>query len=125
LVVLMDAYREDQVEGGETRVMLALHPRLAPIKAAIFPLVNKDGMPEIATRIHEDLRRAGLPSQYDDSGSIGKRYRRQDETGTPFCFTVDGQTSSDQTVTVRDRDTLQQQRIAVGSVVEYVKQRIL
>ncbi|HET9439708.1 MAG TPA: glycine--tRNA ligase [Longimicrobiales bacterium] len=124
LVVLMDAYREEIVEGGEQRVVLGLHPRLAPVKAAIFPLVNKDGMPELATRLHEGLRQAGIPSQYDDSGSIGKRYRRQDETGTPFCFTVDGQSSADQTVTVRDRDSLQQIRISVDKVTEYLQERI-
>jgi glycyl-tRNA synthetase len=124
LVVLMDAYREEEVEGGEKRVVLGFHPRLAPIKAAIFPLVNKDGMPELATRIHEALRKAGIPSQYDDSGSIGKRYRRQDETGTPFCLTVDGQSTTDQTVTVRDRDTLQQVRISVDSIEGYLRERL-
>jgi len=123
LVVLMDAYREEAVE-GEKRIVLALHPKIAPIKAAIFPLVNKDGMPEFATRIHDELKRAGIPSSYDDSGSIGKRYRRQDETGTPFCITVDGVSAQDQTVTVRDRDTLQQERIAAASVLEYVRERI-
>jgi glycyl-tRNA synthetase len=124
LVVLMDAYREEDLEGGEKRIVLALQPRLAPIKAAIFPLVNKDGMPELATRIHEGLRRVGIPTQYDDSGSIGKRYRRQDETGTPFCITVDGQTGGDQTVTVRDRDSLQQIRISIGSIADYLKERV-
>jgi glycyl-tRNA synthetase len=118
LVVLMDAYREDDLEGGEKRIVLA------PIKAAIFPLVNKDGMPETATRIHEGLRRAGIKTQYDDSGSIGKRYRRQDETGTPFCITVDGQSSEDQSVTIRDRDSLQQIRISVGSIESYLLERI-
>jgi glycyl-tRNA synthetase len=120
----MDAYREEEVDGGEKRVVLALHPKLAPIKAAIFPLVNKDGMPELATRIHEGLRRAGLPTQYDDSGSIGKRYRRQDETGTPFCITVDGQSGEDQSVTVRDRDSLQQVRISVDAIPAYLQERI-
>jgi glycyl-tRNA synthetase len=124
LVVLMDAYREEEVEGGEKRVVLGFHPKVAPIKAAIFPLVNKDGMPELAGRIHEGLRRIGIPSQYDDSGSIGKRYRRQDETGTPFCITVDGQSGEDQTVTVRDRDTLQQVRISVGSIDAYLLDRL-
>jgi glycyl-tRNA synthetase len=123
LVVLMDAYREEEVE-GEKRVVLAFKPGLAPIKAAIFPLVNKEGMPETATRIHADLRQAGINSFYDDSGSIGKRYRRQDETGTPFCITVDGQTSQDQTVTVRDRDSLRQERIATTQIVDYVAKRI-
>jgi len=123
LVVLMDAYREEEVE-GEKRVVLAFAPRLAPIKAAVFPLVNKEGMPEVATSLHEDLRRAGIPSFYDDSGSIGKRYRRQDETGTPFCITVDGQTAQDQTVTVRHRDSLQQERVAASQIVAYVRERI-
>jgi glycyl-tRNA synthetase len=123
LVVMMDAYREEQME-NETRVVMGFHPRIAPIKAAIFPLVNKEGMPEFATRLHEDLKRASIPSQYDDSGSIGKRYRRQDETGTPFCFTVDGQSAGDQTVTVRDRDTLQQERIDASQVVNYLRERI-
>lgn len=123
LVVMADAYREEEVE-GERRVVLALHPRLAPIKAAVFPLVKKDGMPERAARIHEALRQQGIPSFFDDGGSIGRRYRRQDEAGTPFGITVDGQTAEDQTVTVRDRDTLQQERIAVDRVVEYVTKAV-
>ena len=123
LVVMMDAYREEQIE-NETRVVMAFHPRIAPLKVAIFPLVNKEGMPEKATRIHEDFKRAAINSFYDDSGSIGKRYRRQDETGTPFCITVDGQTTSDDTVTIRHRDTLQQERVAATQVVAYVRERI-
>jgi len=123
LVVLMDAYREEEVE-GETRVVLQLHPALTPIKAAVFPLVKKDGLPEVATRIHEALRARGVPSFYDDSGSIGRRYRRQDEAGTPFGITVDGQTLEDDTVTVRDRDTLAQVRVGTDRVVDYVMDRI-
>ena len=123
LVVLMDAYREEEVE-GEKRVVLAFHPRVAPIKAAIFPLVNKEGMPEMATAIHEDLKRAAIPSFYDDSGSIGKRYRRQDETGTPFCIPVDGQSTQDQSVTIRHRDTLVQDRVAAAQIVEFIRERI-
>ncbi|HEY8483443.1 MAG TPA: glycine--tRNA ligase [Longimicrobiales bacterium] len=123
LVVLADAYREEEVE-GETRVVLALHPKLAPIKVAVFPLVNKDGMPELAAQIHRAFRAAGIPSFYDDSGSIGRRYRRQDEAGTPFAITVDGQSVTDQTVTVRDRDTLRQERVSVDRVVEYIRERI-
>ncbi|MEJ2678653.1 MAG: glycine--tRNA ligase [Gemmatimonadota bacterium] len=123
LVVLADAYREEQVE-GEQRVVLGLHPALAPIKVAIFPLVKKDGLPEIATKIHDAFRAAGVPSFYDDSGSIGKRYRRQDEAGTPFCVTVDGQTSEDGTVTVRDRDTLAQERVSTDQLTEYVRERV-
>jgi glycyl-tRNA synthetase len=123
LVVLVDAYHEEQIE-GETRVVLRLQPRLAPLKATVLPLVKKDGMPELADRIHEALRGDGVPSFYDDSGSIGRRYRRQDEAGTPFCVTVDGQSLTDQTVTVRHRDTLEQQRIDAGHVVEYVRERV-
>ena len=106
-------------------MVLRLHPRLAPIKAAVLPLVKKDGLPEVAERIHRAFRKAGIPTQYDDSGSIGKRYRRQDEAGTPFAITVDGQTLEDDTVTVRDRDTLRQQRVAVDRVLDYVRERIL
>ena len=123
LVVLADAYREEEVE-GETRVVLSLSPRLAPIKAAVFPLVKKDGMPEMAEKIHKAFRAAGIPSFYDDSGSIGRRYRRQDEAGTPFGITVDGQSLEDGSVTVRDRDTLVQERVDAGRVVEYVRERI-
>ncbi len=123
LVVLADAYREEQVE-GEERVVLSLHPRLAPLKAAVFPLVKKDGLPEIARRLHEGLRRAALPSFYDEAGSIGRRYRRQDEAGTPWCLTVDGQTNEDGTVTIRDRDTLEQIRVSADKVVAWVREKL-
>jgi glycyl-tRNA synthetase len=118
LVILADAYREEEVE-GETRVVLGLQPELSPIKVAVFPLVKKDGMPEYAVRIADDLR-AHYPLFYDDSGSIGRRYRRQDETGTPFCITVDGQTLEDGTVTVRDRDTLKQERVASDQLSDHL-----
>ncbi len=123
LVVLADAYREEEVE-GEERVVLGLHPRLAPIKAAIFPLVKKDGLPEIAMKIHDDFRAAGINSFYDESGSIGKRYRRQDEAGTPYGITVDGQTTEDQTVTVRDRDSMEQTRVSTDKLVAWVRERL-
>src|SRR5262249_17768318 len=122
LVVLVDAYQEDQVE-GETRVVLRLNPSIAPIKAGVFPLVNKDGMPEFATKVHDELRRR-FPVFYDDKGAIGRRYRRQDEAGTPFGITVDGQTLQDETVTVRDRDTLKQERVGVAQLAEYLSQRL-
>ena len=122
LVTLVDAYHEEDVE-GEKRVVLRFHPSLAPLKAAVFPLVNKDGMPETAHRIHDDLR-GRFTVFYDDGGSIGRRYRRQDEAGTPFGITIDGQTAEDQTVTVRDRDTLQQERVAAGQLAEYLTRRI-
>jgi len=122
LVVLVDAYREEEIE-GEQRVVLGLAPALAPIKAGIYPLVKKDGMPEVAHRINDDLRRR-FPVFYDDGGSIGRRYRRQDEAGTPFGVTVDGQTLEDQTVTVRDRDTLVQDRVNVDRLVAYLEERL-
>jgi glycyl-tRNA synthetase len=123
LVALADAYREEEVE-GEERVVLSLDPSLAPLKAAVFPLVKKDGMPEIAERIHGELRRAALPSFYDASGSIGRRYRRQDEAGTPWCITVDGQSTEDGTVTVRDRDSLEQVRVSTDKLVGWIRERL-
>jgi len=122
LAVLCDAYHEEQVE-GETRVVLRLSPSLAPIKAAVLPLVKKDGLPEIADRIYHDLK-ARFPVFFDDGGSIGRRYRRQDEAGTPFCLTVDGQTKQDQTLTVRDRDTLVQDRVAADRLAAYLSERL-
>jgi glycyl-tRNA synthetase len=123
LAVLANGYREEEVE-GEQRVVLGLKPALAPLKAGIFPLVKRDGMPERATAIHEDLRRRGIPNLYDDAGSIGKRYRRQDEAGTPFCITVDGDTVQSGTVTVRDRDTMAQTRIAEDHIPGFLRERI-
>ncbi|MEZ4422770.1 MAG: glycine--tRNA ligase [Gemmatimonadota bacterium] len=123
LVVLADAYREETVE-GEERVVLALHPRLAPLKAAVLPLVKKDGLPEIADALHRELRAASLPSFFDAAGSIGRRYRRQDEAGTPWCITVDGQTAEDDTVTVRDRDSLEQVRIPLRGVLPWMQERL-
>jgi glycyl-tRNA synthetase len=128
LAFLCEAYCEDTApdENGkpQARTVMKFHPRLAPVKLAVFPLVKKDGMPEIAQRIHAECKKAGLASFYDEKGAVGRRYRRQDEAGTPFCVTVDGQTLQDQTVTIRDRDSLKQERIAAESVVEYVRQRI-
>jgi glycyl-tRNA synthetase len=123
LMLLSDAYREEEVE-GETRVVLGLHPRMAPVKAAVFPLVKKDGLPEIAVRIQQELRKAAIPAFYDEAGSIGRRYRRQDEAGTPWCITVDGQTSEDGTVTIRDRDTLEQTRLDGSRVLDWVEEAL-
>ncbi|HEY7329422.1 MAG TPA: glycine--tRNA ligase [Gemmataceae bacterium] len=121
LAFLCEAYSEDKVpdENGKLteRVVLKLHPRLAPFKAAIFPLVNKDGMPEIAQKLYRDLKRE-FNVFYDDKGAVGRRYRRQDEAGTPYCFTIDGQTLQDQTVTIRDRDTLKQERLSLEKVAD-------
>jgi len=128
LAFLCEAYCEDTApdENGapQARTVMKFHPRLAPVKVAVFPLVKKEGMPEIAQKIHQDCKKAGLPSFYDEKGAVGRRYRRQDEAGTPFCITVDGQTLQDQTVTVRDRDSLRQERIAADKVVPYVKERV-
>jgi glycyl-tRNA synthetase len=124
LAVLVNSYREETVEGeAEGRTVLGLHPALAPTKAGVFPLVKKDGMPEFATALAADLR-ARFTVFYDESGSIGRRYRRQDEVGTPFCITVDGQSAADQTVTIRERDSLRQERVSATAVGEYVLARV-
>ena len=124
LALLVNAYREEEVPGeSEGRTVLGLAPAVAPIKAGVFPLVKKDGMPEMATKLADELRRA-FPVFYDDGGAIGRRYRRQDEVGTPFGITIDGQSTQDGTVTVRDRDTLQQVRVAADQVRGYVTERI-
>jgi len=124
LALLVNGYREEKVEGeDEGRTVIGLQPALAPIKAGVFPLVKKDGMPEFATRLAEELRRR-FPVFYDESGAIGRRYRRQDEVGTPFCVTIDGQTLQDSTVTIRDRDTLKQDRVAADQVADWISQRI-
>jgi glycyl-tRNA synthetase len=111
LAFLVDAYDEEEVEGRK-RTVLRLHPRMAPVKVAVMPLVSKEGMAERAREIYEQLRQR-LPAEFDEGGSIGKRYRRQDEIGTPWGITVDGQTMEDGTVTLRDRDTLEQTRVPV------------
>ena len=122
LVVMADAYREEEVE-GTTRVVLGLHPSIAPVKVGIFPLVKKDGMPELARNIYRELQKL-FAVFYDDGGSIGRRYRRQDEAGTPFGVTVDGQSMTDNTVTVRDRDTLKQERVSVDQLATYLTERL-
>ena len=122
LTVLVDAYREEEVE-GETRTVLGLNPAIAPIKAAVLPLVNKDAMPEMATALFNDLR-TRFACFYDDGGAIGRRYRRMDEVGTPFCLTVDGQSAEDQKVTVRHRDTMGQERVGIEHVAAYLRDRL-
>jgi glycyl-tRNA synthetase len=114
LAFLVDAYDEEEVAGRQ-RVVLRLHPRIAPVKAAVLPLIAKDeGMVAKARELYEELRRHEV-AEYDDGGAIGRRYRRQDEIGTPFAFTIDEQTLEDDTITVRDRDSLAQERIPIGS----------
>ncbi len=125
LAVLVNAYREETVQGeDEGRTVLGLDPSIAPIKAGIFPLVKKDGMPEMARKITDELRNS-FPVFYDDSGAIGRRYRRQDEIGTPFCVTVDGESLTNGTVTVRFRDTLVQDRVDATRVGEFISGKLI
>jgi glycyl-tRNA synthetase len=133
LAFLVDAYDEEVVQGeGEgagdrseigQRTLLRLHPRLAPVKAAVLPLVRKDGQPELAHEVHR-LLRARVQAEYDEGGSIGRRYRRQDEIGTPFCLTIDHQTVEDRTVTLRDRDSLEQERVPIEGIAEEIERRV-
>jgi glycyl-tRNA synthetase len=127
LAFLCEAYDEDEApdEKGamQKRTVLRFHPRFAPIKVAVFPLVKKDGMPEKAQAIYQACAKH-LAAFYDEKGAVGRRYRRQDEAGTPFCVTVDGETNENGTVTVRDRDTMQQVRIPGDSVLAYVRERL-
>ncbi len=113
--LLEHAYNEE-----EDRTYLKLKPEVAPVKVGVFPLVNKQGMPEIAMEIKDKLRKNGIIAEYDDSGAIGRRYMRMDEVGTPFCITVDGQTLEDETITIRHRDTREQERIKIDEVVDYI-----
>ncbi len=123
LAFLVDAYEEEQVGDGDIRTVLKLHPRLAPVKVAVCPLVKKDGQPEIAREIFMALR-GRMQTEYDEGGSIGKRYRRQDEIGTPWCVTVDHQSLEDRTVTVRDRDSLAQERVAIDELPALLSERL-
>jgi glycyl-tRNA synthetase len=122
LAFLVDAYDEEEVR-GEVRNVLRFHPALAPTKVAIFPLVKKEGMPEIARNIYDDLKKY-MTCFYDEKGAVGRRYRRQDEAGTPFCITVDGDTLKDRTVTVRERDSMEQTRISTDQVKAYLREKL-
>lgn len=121
LVILCEAYQYD--ESRASPEWLKIKPSLAPIKVGIFPLVNKDGMPEVAENLYKDLRKRYI-CQYDAKQSIGKRYARMDEAGTPFCVTIDGDTLKDQTVTIRNRDTAQQERVALSQVQTYLAEKL-
>ncbi len=127
MAFLVDAYTEEEAPTADgkmdLRVVMRFNPKLAPVKAAVFPLVNRDGMPDIARRIEADLR-PHMRVFYDDSGAVGRRYRRQDEVGTPFCLTVDSQTLQDQTVTVRERDSMKQERIAAERLLGFLRERL-
>ncbi len=122
LTVLVDAYEEEQLE-KDTRVVLHLSPRLAPIKAGIFPLVKRDGMPELAQKIKDRLQ-GKYRVFYDESGAIGRRYRRMDEAGTPFGITVDSQSLEDETVTIRERDSMQQTRVHISKIEEFMEDKM-
>jgi glycyl-tRNA synthetase len=123
MAFFIDAYYEEEVN-GEVRVVLRFNPKIAPIKAAILPLVNKDGMPEVARKIETELRK-NFKVFYDDKGAIGRRYRRQDEAGTPYCITIDTQTFEDNTVTVRERDSMLQERILIDELKNYLIRKII
>ena len=128
LAFLCEAFTEDEAPDDkgnmQKRTLLKLHPRLAPIKAAIFPLIKKEGMPETALGIYREMKAAGLNVVYSQQGAIGRRYRQQDEIGTPWCITIDGDTATDGAVTVRDRDTLEQARVPVAEVTAELQRRL-
>ena len=123
LATLSAAYKEETLENGETRVVLNLPPALSPIKVAIFPLVKKDGLPELAEKIMEGLKYDHIVT-YDEKDTVGKRYRRQDAIGTPYCITVDHQSLEDNMVTVRERDSMKQERIAISAIPQYMNERV-
>ena len=122
LVLLCEAFTPTPDRAG-SEVVMKFDPTLAPIHAGVFPLVNKDGMPEVAEKLYKDLR-TKFRCQYDAKQSIGKRYARMDEAGTPFCFTIDGETLENQTVTVRDRDDASQQRIGIDQIARFLDERV-
>ncbi|MBA2292496.1 MAG: glycine--tRNA ligase [Gemmatimonadales bacterium] len=122
LTTMVDAYREEDVD-GEVRVVMGFHPQVAPVKAAVLPLMKKDGHPELARELYRSLR-ARFAVDYDDGGAIGRRYRRQDEIGTPWCITIDGETAADRSVTIRHRDSMLQDRIGLDHVAVWLTERL-
>ena len=123
LAFLIDAYDEEVKENGETRVVLHFHPKLAPVKVAVFPLMKKDGLDELAHKIENDLRES-FTTFYDQSGAIGRRYARQDEIGTPFCVTVDYDSKTEGTVTLRLRDSMEQKRVKIEDLEKVIREEI-
>ena len=123
LTILADAFTQEDVN-GESRTVLKLSPKIAPIKVAVFPLMNKNNMPEVSQKIVDEIQNSGIASFFDSGGSIGKRYRRQDEAGTPFGITVDHDTLEDNTVTLRYRDTMKQERISIDKIIDILKQKL-
>ena len=128
LAFICEAYTEDEQPDDkgkmQSRTVMKFNPLLAPVKAAIFPLIKKNGMPEKAAEVYRSLKKAGITSTYSQQGAIGRRYRQQDEIGTPYCITIDGDTMDDDTVTIRDRDSLVQDRIPMDKVVETLRSRL-
>ena len=123
LAVLSHSYKEETLENGESRVVLSIPPAIAPVKAAVLPLVKKDGLPELAQQIMNDLK-YDFNCQYEEKDSIGKRYRRQDAIGTPYCITVDHESLNDNCVTLRDRDTMQQTRLSITELEAYLDEKL-
>ena len=128
MAFLVDAYREEEVPnakgGTDTRTVLKLDPRLAPVKVAVLPLSRNEKLSPLARRVADELRAVGWNVDFDDAGAIGRRYRRQDEIGTPFCVTIDFDSLDDDAVTVRDRDTMAQERVALGGLTTYLAERL-
>ena len=122
LAFLCDSYEEEQLEEGDTRTVLHLHPAIAPYKVAVLPLSKK--LSEKANEVYEKLAKKFM-CDYDETGSIGKRYRREDEIGTPFCICVDFDTEADGCVTIRDRDTMEQVRLPIGEVKGYIEEKLI
>ena len=125
LAFLCDAYDEEVLDEKDTRVVLHFHPRLAPIKVAVFPLVKKEGMPEKAKALQKELLKVGINAFYDESGAVGRRYRRMDEVGTPWCVTIDGVTNEKGIVTIRDRDSMAQESVNIDQVVEWIQRKMM
>jgi glycyl-tRNA synthetase len=122
LATLSNAYEEEKLEDGSERVVLKIHPALAPVKVAILPLVKKDGLPEMAQKIVDALK-LDFNLQYDDKDAVGRRYRRQDAIGTPFCITVDYDTIQDHTVTIRERDSMKQERVNISELHKIIQDK--
>ncbi len=122
LTILVDAYDEVEIK-GEKRVFMRISPKVAPIKAAILPLVKKDGMPEYAEKVYDEISKK-FKVFYDVAGAVGRRYARMDEAGTPFCITIDGQTLEDDTMTVRDRDTMEQTRMKTAEIIAFLDKEV-
>ena len=123
LSVLSNSFKEEKIDEGERRVVLKIPAFLAPIKAAILPLTKKDGMPDKARELLKKLQ-LSFSCQYEEKDSIGKRYRRQDAIGTPYCITIDHQTKEDSTITIRERDSMSQERILFSEIEKYIKRKV-